>query len=147
MDTQPIVWKASDAEVARSRTADFMARHGIDTYQDLVERSIAELEWFWEATIGYLGVPFSKPYHTLVDTTDGIQFPRWFSGGEINLSEVCVDRWAAQDPGGPRWWRSGRTASGGATASPSCWTWWNGRPAPWPWPAPPRATPWPATFR
>ncbi len=98
MDRQPIVWKASDAEVARSRTADFMARHGIDNYQDLVGRSIADLEWFWDAAIGYLGIPFSKPYHTLVDTSNGIQFPRWFSGGEINLSEVCVDRWAAQDP-------------------------------------------------
>ncbi|MCY4622614.1 MAG: AMP-binding protein [bacterium] len=98
MDRQPIVWKASDAEVARSRTADFMARHSIDNYQDLVGRSIADLEWFWEAAIGYLGIPFSKPYHTLVDTSNGIQFPRWFSGGEINLSEVCVDRWAAQDP-------------------------------------------------
>ena len=98
MDRQPIVWKASDAEVARSRTADFMARHGIDTYEDLVQRSISDLEWFWEAAIGYLGVPFSAPYHTLVDTSDGIQFPRWFSGGEINLSEVCVDRWVAQDP-------------------------------------------------
>ncbi|MYF83972.1 MAG: AMP-binding protein [Acidimicrobiia bacterium] len=98
MDRQPIVWKASAAEVARSRTADFMARHGIGTYQDLVGRSIADLEWFWEAAIGYLGIPFSKPYHTLVDTSDGIQFPRWFSGGEINISEVCVDRWVARDP-------------------------------------------------
>ena len=98
MDSQPIVWKASAAEVARSRTAEFMARHGIDTYQELVARSTADLEWFWEAAIDYLGVPFSKPYHTLVDTGNGIQFPRWFSGGQINLSEVCVDRWAALDP-------------------------------------------------
>ena len=98
MDSQPIVWKASAAEVARSRTAEFMARHGIDTYQDLVARSTADLEWFWAAAIDYLGVPFSKPYLTLVDTTRGIQFPRWFSGGSINLSEVCVDRWAAHDP-------------------------------------------------
>ena len=99
MDRQPIVWKASEEDVARSRTADFMARHGIGSYQDLVGLSIADLEWFWEAAIDFLGIPFSKPYHTLVDTSEGIQFPRWFSGGVINLSEVCVDRWAAQDPG------------------------------------------------
>ena len=123
-----------------------MARHGIDTYQDLVGRSIAGLEWFWAAAIDYLGIPFSKPYHALVDTSDGIQFPRWFSGGEINISEVCVDRWAAQDPertalvaeredGTQRSYSFGELLDMVERAAGALRR-----------PAPRRATPWPSTF-
>ena len=99
MNPDQIVWKASEEELARSRTADFMAVHGIQTYQDLVTRSIGEPEWFWKAAIDYLGIPFARPFHTLVDTGVGIQYPRWFEGGALNLSEICVDRWADQDEG------------------------------------------------
>ena len=98
MDVQQVVWRATEADVARSRTAEFMALHGIETYEDLVRRSTDDIEWFWEAAIEYLGIPFSSPYHTLLDDTSGIAFPRWFVGGRLNLSEACLDRWAAEDP-------------------------------------------------
>ncbi len=93
-----VVWRASDHDLARSRTAEFMALQGIDRYQGLVTRSIDDIEWFWQAATEYLGIPFSTPYHTLMDVTDGPAFPRWFCGGRLNLSEACVDRWAAADP-------------------------------------------------
>ena len=98
MDVQEVVWRASEEDVARSRTAEFMSLHGIESYEDLVRRSSDDIEWFWEAAIEYLGIPFSTPYHTILDDADGPAFPRWFLGGRINLSEACVDRWAAQDP-------------------------------------------------
>ena len=75
-----------------------MALHGIDSYTELVQRSIEDIEWFWSAAVDYLGIPFSTPYDGVVDESDGPQFARWFTGGTINLSEVCVDRWANADP-------------------------------------------------
>ena len=98
MDAQQIVWRATEADVARSRTVEFMALHGIDSYEDLVHRSIDDIEWFWEAAIDYLGIPFSSPHRTTLDTSRGIAFPRWFVDGRMNLSEACVERWAAEDP-------------------------------------------------
>ena len=98
MNTQQVVWQAGDTDVARSRTAEFMKLHGIGGYEQLVRRSIEDTEWFWQAAIDYLDVPFSKTYQTTLDTTAGIPFPRWFQEGEINLSEACVDRWATSGP-------------------------------------------------
>lgn len=98
METKQVVWRAGEKDLARSRTVEFMGLHGIDSYARLVDRSIDDIEWFWDAAVHYLGIPFSKPYDTVLDTTDGVAFPRWFSGGRINLSEACVDRWATMDP-------------------------------------------------
>ena len=98
MEVQQVVWRATEEDVARSRTAEFMALHGIGSYEELVRRSAEDIEWFWEAAVEYLGIPFSTPYHTVLDAGDGPAFPRWFLGGRVNVSEACVDRWAARDP-------------------------------------------------
>ncbi|MDX1450627.1 MAG: AMP-binding protein, partial [Acidimicrobiia bacterium] len=45
-----------------------------------------------------LGIPFSHPYDSVKDSSDGIEWTRWFVGGRINLSEACVDRWAGETP-------------------------------------------------
>ena len=98
MDRLEIVWRPGPDDVARSRTAEFMHLHGIEDYGALVKRSIDDIEWFWAAAVEYLGIPFSSPFDTVLDTSNGIAHPRWFDGGTINLSEVCVDRWARIDP-------------------------------------------------
>ena len=98
IDVQQVVWRATEEDAARSRTAEFMTLHGIKSYENLVRRSTEDIEWFWEAAIDYLGVSFSTPYHTLLDATDGPAYPKWFLGGRLNLSEVCVDKWAVRDP-------------------------------------------------
>lgn len=96
--TEPIVWEL-DAELrGRTRTSEFMAIHGIDSYDDLVRRSHEDLEWFWDAVVKYLGIPFSTPYTEVLDTSGGIEWAKWFVGGTVNLSEVCVDRWAGSQP-------------------------------------------------
>lgn len=98
MDHLEIAWRPTPDDLARSRTAEFMAMHDIDSFDDLVRRSTDDIEWFWAAAIDYLGIPFSTPYSTLLDTSAGIAHSRWFDGGSINLSDVCVDRWASSDP-------------------------------------------------
>jgi acetyl-CoA synthetase len=75
-----------------------MAIHGIESYDDLVKRSRDDLEWFWDAVVDYLGIPFSSPYTQVLDSSNGIEWTTWFTGGTVNLSEVCVDRWAATQP-------------------------------------------------
>ena len=98
MDELEVVWRASAGELDRSRTADFMRVHSIDQYQELVDRSIANIEWFWSSAVEYLGIPFREPFENVLDTSAGIAQAQWFEGGIVNLSEVCVDRWASTDP-------------------------------------------------
>ncbi len=75
-----------------------MRTHDIARYADLVRRSQSEPEWFWAAVVDFLGLPFRKGFEEVVDTSGGKPWATWFKGGEINLSEACVDRWAAVQP-------------------------------------------------
>ena len=98
MAEKDIVWGASGEVDARSNTRRFMSTHGIQLYEELVRRSCADPEWFWPAAISYLGIPFLKPYQTVRDLSEGKPFGRWFHEGRVNLSSMCVDRWASETP-------------------------------------------------
>ena len=79
----------------------FMHDHGIDTFDELVRRSIDDPEWFWPAVVDFLSLPFASRWDTVVDVTDGIAWARWFVGSQVNLAGACVDRWAATTPDAP----------------------------------------------
>lgn len=98
MTDEDVVWRASEEVDARSNTRRFMSKHGIETYEDLVRRSCADPEWFWPEAISYLGIPFIQPYETVRDLSEGKPFGQWFPEGRVNLSEMCVDRWALETP-------------------------------------------------
>ncbi len=90
--TDAFVWHPDREAVERSNMMAFMRRHGIETYADLVARSDAEPEWFWNAIIETLGTPFAKPYRTVLDLSDGKPWPKWCEGGETNLTMACLSR-------------------------------------------------------
>ena len=94
----PIVWQPDAPRIERSRTMAFMQQHGLASYPDLVERSRTEPDWFWDAVVDFLGIPFSHPYSAIRDSSAGLPWTTWFVDGRINLSVVCVDRWAAETP-------------------------------------------------
>jgi acetyl-CoA synthetase len=74
-----------------------MAAYDIEDYPSLVDRSIREPEWFWDAVIDFLGIGFQRRYSRVADDSDGMAWTRWFDDGAVNLSAVCLDRWA-DDP-------------------------------------------------
>src|SRR5690606_38508804 len=48
--------------------------------------------WFWSAVVEHLGVVWTQPYETVLDTSAGIEWPRWFTGGRMNYVTSAVDR-------------------------------------------------------
>src|SRR5918911_1381448 len=90
-----IVWEPAPDLVAGSNVGRFMAAHGITTFAALVERSIAEPEWFWDAVVHFLDLVWQTPYAQVLDTSNGIEWARWFTGGTLNLATNCVDKHAA----------------------------------------------------
>ncbi|HVL64619.1 MAG TPA: AMP-binding protein [Actinomycetota bacterium] len=86
------IWEPSPDYVEKANVTRLMRKHGIDDFHELVRRSHEDIEWFWEAVIEDLGIVFAKPYEKLLETGDGVQWPRWFSGARINLSVNCIDR-------------------------------------------------------
>jgi len=84
--------------VERANVTRFMRANGIGSYEELVARSQADVEWFWDAVVKDLGLEFYEPYTQVLDTSGGIAWATWFRGGSINLAHNCVDRWAERTP-------------------------------------------------
>jgi acetyl-CoA synthetase len=88
------VWNPTKLLLETSNIARFMRAHGISTHHDLVDRSTADIAWFWRAVVEDLGIEFFRPYDMLMDPSRGIPWTQWFVGGSINLADHCLDRHA-----------------------------------------------------
>jgi acetyl-CoA synthetase len=92
------VWRPSRKVVEQANVTRFMRANGIATEEELIRRSTADVEWFWDAVVRDLGIEFFEPYRTVLDTSNGIEWATWFGGGTVNLAHNCVDRWAERTP-------------------------------------------------
>lgn len=88
----PILWHPTPEYVQRSRLFRFMQRHRIADYPTLYQRSITDLDWFWEAALDEMGIEWASPYTRVLGLDKGIQWPRWFAGGRLNLVHNCVEK-------------------------------------------------------
>lgn len=93
-----IIWEPYGDYLEKSNVRRFMDAHGISTYDELVERSVADVAWFWDAALSDLGVQWDEPYETVLDESQGFPWARWFVGGKLNIVRNCLDRHVA----GPR---------------------------------------------
>jgi acetyl-CoA synthetase len=92
MDSTEIIWRPDPETASRTRIARFMQQHGLPSIEALQRRSVEELAWYWDAVCHDLEWLWSTPYQQVVDTSQGIQWPRWFVGGQTNLTTNCVDK-------------------------------------------------------
>ncbi|CAM3035743.1 AMP-binding protein [Skermania piniformis] len=88
-------WVPGDAERKRSRLLTAMARWNYADLADLHRASVDDPEWFWRAAVEDLGVTFGEPFQRAVDDSAGKPFPQWFTGGRLNVAELCAHRHAA----------------------------------------------------
>jgi acetyl-CoA synthetase len=88
-----IAWRPTADYVAGSRLHQFIARHGLRDYADLLHRSTTDLEWFWRAVLDDLDIQFYEPYTRVIDVSRGIPWTRWCVGGRMNIVHNCLDKW------------------------------------------------------
>ncbi len=93
-----VLWTPSSEYVERANVTRFMRANGIETYPELVARSIGDIGWFWDAVVQDLGISFLEPYEQVLDTSNGVEWATWFVGGRTNVAHQCVDLWAARTP-------------------------------------------------
>ncbi|MDN5852609.1 MAG: AMP-binding protein [Actinomycetia bacterium] len=88
------VWTPGPERLRDSRVARFARAHEIDGIDALRARSVADIGWYWGAAVADLGLRFSRPYSQVLDLARGITDPDWFVGGELNVADACLTRWA-----------------------------------------------------
>jgi acetyl-CoA synthetase len=89
-----VVWTPSAERVERANLTRLARRLGCDGYADLHRLSVAEPERVWAEVVADLGLEFSEPWERVLDTSDGVEWARWFVGGRLNLAWNCVHRFA-----------------------------------------------------
>ncbi len=92
-----IAWRPTDEYVSSANVTRLQREYGVNTIDELRRAAVADVARFWELVVRDLAIPFSKPYEQVLDDSGGIEWTKWFTGGEINMTAVCVDRWA-DDP-------------------------------------------------
>ncbi|MCZ7535235.1 MAG: AMP-binding protein [Acidimicrobiia bacterium] len=97
-----IVWRPTPDLLAESNVARFMAAHGFSELDDLHAQSVRDPEWFWDAVVRFLGLPWTEPYRRVLDVSDGAPWARWFTGGRLNVASACIDRHAGAADAGER---------------------------------------------
>ncbi|MDY6765227.1 MAG: AMP-binding protein, partial [Halobacteria archaeon] len=92
-----VVHEPSEEFVESTNIYAFMQKYGIDDYDELIERTTSDIEWFWDTVVDELNIEFYEDYDEVRDNTKGPQFTRWYPGGEINIAHNVVDRHAEVD--------------------------------------------------
>src|SRR5919108_970564 len=87
-----VIWEPSQEVIDRSRLKQFMDRHGIETFHELLRRADADIEWFWDAAIKDIDVAFYRQYDQVVDLSQGKPWAKWWVGGRMNIIQSCLDR-------------------------------------------------------
>lgn len=127
LEDQPIAWTPTPDVIERAQLTKFMRQVGVSTWDELYEFSIRDVETFTEEVLKFLDIRFDPPYEKLLDTSDGIEFPEWFSRSDfpqsrkaakeasivadesepravatgshagLNITTMCIDRWQTDE--------------------------------------------------
>ncbi len=68
----------------------FMEKNNIDTLEDLLLKSIDNVEWYWRAVNDDLGIKWSEPFKKVVDVQKGLPWCEWFIGGKCNIIDNVI---------------------------------------------------------
>ncbi len=121
LEDQPIAWTPTPGVIERAQLTKFMKQVGVSTWDELYEFSIRDVERFTEEVLKFLDIKFDPPYENLLDTSNGVEMPKWFrseppasaggrkdgdgstnwppahAGGSdtagLNITTMCLDRW------------------------------------------------------
>ena len=96
--SEPVAWTPTQEYLDRSRLLRFMRRHSIPDYPTLLRRAESDPSWFWDAVAEDLGLVWQRPYTQVMDTSRGIPWTRWYTGGKFNYVVTALDQHAERTP-------------------------------------------------
>ena len=114
LEDQPIAWTPTPDVIERAQLTKFMRQVGVSTWDEVYEFSIRDVEKFTEEVLKFLDIKFDPPYEKLLDTSDGMELPKWFGtrtstsakdadkdvrvpSAGLNITKMCLDRWQTDE--------------------------------------------------
>lgn len=71
--------------------------NGIGSVKELYDRADNEPEWFWPEVIRDCDIKFTRPYTEVRSVGKDIPWTTWFTGGKINATFNCVEKYRDSD--------------------------------------------------
>jgi acetyl-CoA synthetase len=99
-ESRDFIWRPDAERVEEANLTRLARRLGVDGYHALHRISIEEPDTFWPAVVDDLGLEFARPWEQVLDTSRGIEWAKWFTGGKLNVAWNCVHRWAESERAG-----------------------------------------------
>ncbi|NEU31485.1 AMP-binding protein [bacterium LRH843] len=87
-------WNPSKEFITTTRLYQWMKKLGFDEYDSFYQKSISDLEWFWEEAEKELEIQWNEKYKKIFDDSKGVEWTEWFVGGKVNAVHLSVERWA-----------------------------------------------------
>ena len=94
--TEQTIWQPRAEDLSDSNIARLMRRLGFTDYEAFYRFSIEQPAKYWKEVNNFCGIVWSKEYTQYIDTSQGVEFPNWFTGGELNWVDTVL-RWS-EDP-------------------------------------------------
>lgn len=91
------VWHPAPELIAQSNLQRFIQKHGLNSYGELLQRSTADIAWFWEIVLRELDIQFYQPYSRVLDLSEGKPWPRWCVDGQMNIVHNLLDKYAGTE--------------------------------------------------
>src|SRR5207249_8156984 len=88
------VWWPSPELIAKSNLQQFIEKHRLGSYDELMRRSTNDIAWFWDSVLRDLEIQFYKPYSRVVDLSEGKPWARWCVDGQMNIAHNMLDKYA-----------------------------------------------------
>jgi acetyl-CoA synthetase len=98
INTQHESFKKSNSSNNNSNILQFMKKYQIATYQQLLKRSVDNIEWYWNAVNEDLRLEWFHKYNQVFDSSEGFPRTKWFLDGKCNIVYNAVDRHAKRHP-------------------------------------------------
>ncbi|MEH7643512.1 AMP-binding protein [Bacillus pumilus] len=95
MNLKP-VWKPEEQMIKQTRLYQWMHSLGFSTYDAFYKASIERTDWFWREAEKAVGIKWKMPYEAALGQ-DSLMWPNWYKGGQLNITETAVDKWAENE--------------------------------------------------
>ncbi|BCU66885.1 AMP-dependent synthetase [Sulfolobales archaeon HS-7] len=80
------MWTPDEEVVRKSNLKRFMESHDLKSLDDFLSYSLTEA--FWGEFAKSIKIPWFSPFSKVLDTSQGIQWAKWFIGGKFNLGNI-----------------------------------------------------------
>ena len=87
------VWHPSPELIAQSNLQQFIDKHQLGSYDELMQKSTSDIVWFWDTVLRDLDIQFYKPYSRVVALSEGKPWAHWCVDGEMNIVHNMLDKY------------------------------------------------------